>query len=274
LLDPIWVKAVAKSLVLPPTGLLLLALVGLALSRRFPRAGRAMAWSGVVALLALSIPVVSGFLIRSLDTAPPFDIANVSGARAVVIIGGGVRRHAAEFGGDTLGDLTLERVRYGAVVARLTRLPILVSGGSVYGGETEAKMMAQALEREFGQHVQWLEERSRNTHENAQRSGNPAGAGIQRVIWWRTTSTCRAPRRVRGCGYRDDRGAYGGVSIRRRCSTFCQAWARCGEATSRSTRSAGTSSASFRLRTSAPAARIRGHAKAPEARHTVGCLAY
>jgi uncharacterized SAM-binding protein YcdF (DUF218 family) len=183
LLDPIWVKAVAKSLVLPPTGLLLLALLGLALSRRFPRAGRAMAWSGVVALLALSIPVVSGLLIRTLDTAPPFDIANVSGARAVVIIGGGVRRHAAEFGGDTLGDLTLERVRYGAVIARLTRLPILVSGGSVYGGETEAKMMAQALEREFGQHVQWLEDRSRNTHENAQRSAEILrAAGIQRVI--------------------------------------------------------------------------------------------
>ena len=53
---------------------------------------------------------------------------------AIVILGGGVRRHAAEYGGDTLGQLTLERVRYGARVARLTGLPVLVSGGSVFGG--------------------------------------------------------------------------------------------------------------------------------------------
>ncbi len=183
LLDPIWLKAVAKSLVLPPTGLLLLALSGLSIQRRFPRSGRAMAWSGVLALLALSIPAISGLLIRSLDIAPPFDIANATGAKAVVIIGGGTRRHAAEFGGDTLGELTLERVRYGAIVARLTGLPVLVSGGSVYGGETEAKLMAQSLEREFGQHVQWREERSRTTHENAQRSAEILrAAGIQRVV--------------------------------------------------------------------------------------------
>jgi uncharacterized SAM-binding protein YcdF (DUF218 family) len=183
LLDPIWLKAIAKSLVLPPAGLLLLALLGLMLSRRFPRSGRGMAWSGVVLLLGLSIPAISGLLIRSLDTAPPFDIANPSGAKAIVIIGGGTRRYAAEFGGDTLNQLTLERVRYGAIIARLTRLPILVSGGSVYGGETEAKLMAQSLERDFGQYVQWLEEGSRTTHENAQRSAEILRpAGIQRVV--------------------------------------------------------------------------------------------
>jgi uncharacterized SAM-binding protein YcdF (DUF218 family) len=142
-----------------------------------------MAWGGVLLLFVLSMPAVSGALLRGLETAPPFDIAHAADARAIVIIGGGKRRHAAEYGGDTLGELTLERVRYGAVVARLTHLPILVSGGSVYGGETEAKLMQEALEREFGQQVQWLEARSRTTHENALRSAEILhAAGIRRVI--------------------------------------------------------------------------------------------
>jgi uncharacterized SAM-binding protein YcdF (DUF218 family) len=183
LFDPIWIKAVLKALFLPPTGPLLLALLGLSLYRQFPRASRAMAWSGVLLLFALSIPAVSGALIRSLETAPPFDIAHAADARAIVIIGGGKRRFAAEYGGDTLGELTLERVRYGAVVARLTHLPILVSGGSVYGEETEARLMQAALESEFGQPVQWLEERSRTTHENALRSAEILrAAGIRHVI--------------------------------------------------------------------------------------------
>jgi uncharacterized SAM-binding protein YcdF (DUF218 family) len=87
-----------------------------------------------------------------------------------VIVGGGVRRHAAEYGGDTLGHLTLERVRYGARVARASGLPVLVTGGSVFGGEPEAKLMQAALEREFDVPVRWAETRSRNTHENAVRS--------------------------------------------------------------------------------------------------------
>ena len=183
LLDPIWVKAVLKALILPPTGLLLVALLGLALYRRFPRTGRVMAWGGVLLLFALSIPAVSSLLMRGLESGPPFDIARAADAQAIVIIGGGARRNAAEYGGDALGELSLERVRYGAVIARLTHLPILVSGGSVYGGETEAKLMQQALEREFGQRVQWLEERSRTTHENALRSAEILrAAGIHRVI--------------------------------------------------------------------------------------------
>ena len=94
-----------------------------------------------------------------------------------------MRRDAPEYGGDTLGELTLERLRYGTVVARITRLPILLAGGSVYGGEPEAKVMQASLERDFGMHARWIEDRSRNTHENALRSAEILHAnGIERVI--------------------------------------------------------------------------------------------
>jgi uncharacterized SAM-binding protein YcdF (DUF218 family) len=68
-------------------------------------------------------------------------------------------------------------------VARLTGLPVLVSGGAVLGGETEAKLMRDSLEREYGVAVRWAEFDSRNTHENAARSaGILRGAGIERVV--------------------------------------------------------------------------------------------
>ena len=81
------------------------------------------------------------------------------------------------------GHLTLERVRYGARVARLTGLPVLVTGGIVFGGEPEATLMRAALEREFGVPVRWVEARSRNTHENAVRSAEILGAEhIGRIV--------------------------------------------------------------------------------------------
>jgi uncharacterized SAM-binding protein YcdF (DUF218 family) len=182
-IDPIWVKAVLKTLVLPPTGLLLLSLIGLCVWRRFPRGGRLLTWSGVLLLWLLSMPVVATFLVRSLDTTPPLDLVRAQDAKALVILGGGTRRNAAEYGGDTLATLTLERVRYGAWVARATHLPILVTGGIVFGGAPEAKLMREVLEREYGLQVRWAEDRSRNTHENALRTAEILrAAGIERVV--------------------------------------------------------------------------------------------
>ncbi len=168
---------------LPPTGPLVLSLIGLGIRRRFPQGGIALAWTGVLLLLLLSIPAVAAFLSGGLDSSPPFDSARASEAQAIVILGGGTRRNAPEYGGDTLNGLTLERVRYGARVARLTKLPVLVTGGVVLAGEPEAKLMRSALEAEFGVSVRWAEDRSRTTHENAQNSAVILrAAGIRTVV--------------------------------------------------------------------------------------------
>ena len=181
--DLIWLRTLLKALVLPPTGPLLIAALGLALQGRHPRMGRSLAVTGVLVLLVLSMPVVAVLLLRSVDSSPPLDIESAKRAQAVVILGGGVRHDAAEYGGDTLGRLTLDRVRYGARVARLTGLPVLVSGGAPTGGTTEAELMREALESEFGVTVRWTEDRSRNTHENAVRSAEILNAaGIHRVV--------------------------------------------------------------------------------------------
>jgi len=179
----LWLKALIKALVLPPTGLLLMAALGLGIQARHARIGRFLTAAGVTLLLVISMPVVADFLTGFVDTSPPLDLARARQAQAIVILGGGVRRNAPEYGGDTLAALTLERVRYGARVARLTGLPVLVSGGSVLGGEPEAVLMRSALESEFGVPVRWVESRSRTTHENAVLSATMLHAeGIDRVI--------------------------------------------------------------------------------------------
>jgi uncharacterized SAM-binding protein YcdF (DUF218 family) len=178
-----WLKKALTVLVLPPVGPLLLVLFGAALLRRAPRAGRAAVWGGALLLLVLSLPVVSVSLQCLLHDSPALDLSRPTGAQAIVILGGGIRRDAQEYGGDTVSLLSLERVRYGALVARKTGLPILVTGGVVLEGEAEGVVMRRVLEQEFGVPVRWVESRSRNTHENAFFSAPIlAQAGVRRIL--------------------------------------------------------------------------------------------
>ena len=177
-------KLLFKALILPPAAPLLIALIGLALLDRHRRAGRFLTTLGVVLLIVVSMPAVAKFLIHFVDDSPPFDAVQAKTAQAVVILGGGTKRAAPEYGGDTLNRLTLERVRYGARVARLTGLPVMVVGGRAEPArETEAKVMRDALQDEFGVAVRWVEDQSRNTHENAlMTAAILRPAGVRRVV--------------------------------------------------------------------------------------------
>ena len=88
----------------------------------------------------------------------------------------GASRHGAlEFGDDTVGASTLERLHYGARLAERTGRPILVSGSI-------AETMAETLESGFQAPVRFVEPESRNTHQNAVLSARLlAAVGIRRV---------------------------------------------------------------------------------------------
>jgi uncharacterized SAM-binding protein YcdF (DUF218 family) len=177
-------KLAVTALVLPPGGPIVLLVLGVLALGRHPRTGRAMVLAGAAALWMLSLPVVASALVTALGGATPLDPAAARRADAIVILGGGVRPRAPEYGGDTLGRLTLERVRYGASLARQIRLPVLVTGGAP-DNETraEADLMREALEREFGVPVRWIENQSRNTRENAANSAKMLAAeGKRRVV--------------------------------------------------------------------------------------------
>jgi uncharacterized SAM-binding protein YcdF (DUF218 family) len=160
-------KKIITALVLPPTGPLLVTVLGLLLRRRWLRTGVALTWTGVVILFLLSLPWVSTALLQACVEEITFNAGRARTAQAIVILGGG-RKHAPEYGGQTISELALERVRYGAMLARELQLPILVTGGAVYGkGIPEGTLMARVLEQSFATSPKWIESRSRDTHENA-----------------------------------------------------------------------------------------------------------
>jgi len=175
-------KKILSSLFLPPFGLILLAAFGLCWSIRHPRAGRTLAFLALVLLAAGSLPLVSTALIAGLEQLPPIAPTELARAQAIVILGAGTYPAAPEYGGDTVSATALERLRYGVYLQQKSGLPILVSGGSVYGERPEAEAMKEAVERDLHGRVRWSEARARDTVDNARFSADILkNAGVTRV---------------------------------------------------------------------------------------------
>jgi uncharacterized SAM-binding protein YcdF (DUF218 family) len=161
--------SVLKTLVLPPLSCFVLALAGWLLGRRWPRLGRTLITTAILSLYLLATPWVSSMLLRSLQTFPALTAERlVQEAGAIVVLSGDYYRRAPEYGGDTVGGLTLERLRYGVRLFRDLHLPLLVSGGPLPGLDRAlAVLMQETLSRDFQVPVRWLEAASQNTYENA-----------------------------------------------------------------------------------------------------------
>lgn len=176
-------KSVLVFALLPPSGPLLIVFAGLALGIRRPKFGSVIAMAGALALWLASTPLVVTLLTEKLGLAQPVNLTDAKQAQAIVVLGVGLQR-TQEYGGDTLGRLTLERVRYAAELARQTGLPVLASGGTPSSAtRSEADLMRQALQVEFSVAVPWIEDRSTNTRENA--VGSAAllrEKGVQRIV--------------------------------------------------------------------------------------------
>ncbi len=173
-------RNVARALVLPPAGPLLIAGFGLALTimscRR--RMGIAASALGLGSLWALSLPVVSSQLMRLATPYPALDDSQSQQAQAVVILAGGVRRYAPEYNEDAPSEITWQRLAYGARLARRKGLPVLVTGG-----RGEAAAMREFLVADFVITPRWVEEAARDTEQNARYSVRIlAGDGIREVL--------------------------------------------------------------------------------------------
>lgn len=198
-----WAAKLAGQLVLPPFGPLAVTLLGLMLIRRWPRTGGVLAFSGVGTLALISMPVVAALLTYVVTEARPLPPTATIDAQAIAILGAGTRPRAVEFGGDTLTPMALERVRYGAALAKRTGLPVAVAGGAVHDGRAEADVMGEALESEFGVPVRWRESASRNTHENARNLARILlPEGVTRVaVVTHGVDTRRARRELEAAGF-------------------------------------------------------------------------
>jgi uncharacterized SAM-binding protein YcdF (DUF218 family) len=172
-------KTLLRDLVLPPSGPLLLAMLGLLLLRRRPKLARICLTAGIGSLWLLATPVVSDAFTRAAEHYPALELGSAAGAQAIVILGGGGQRlWAPEYAGAMAEPLLLERLTYGAYLARKTGLPVLVTG---FEGEADA--MRETLERSFAIEPRWVDKQSYDTYENARNSARLLGAdGLRRII--------------------------------------------------------------------------------------------
>ncbi len=169
-------KAIVAALVLPPAGPLLLAFVGLLMLRAGRNFGTVIGTIGLGMLWFLSCHAVSIELARALlPNVAPVGLVELRRARveAVVVLGGGVLPEAPEYGVPQPSAPTLQRLRYGVRLARVSGLPLAFSGGAGWSGRgtaTEAEAARLVARQDFGFDIRWVEGLSRDTRENAVRT--------------------------------------------------------------------------------------------------------
>ncbi len=168
---------------LPPLSLVILLAAGLILRRRRPRLSMSLILASATALYALSTPWMGGVLLKSLEISAPVRPEALATADAIVILGGGRRVDAAEYGGDTLNGLSLERLRYAAHLHRASGLPLLVTGGRPGGGKlAEGEIMHAILRDEYGIEARWVEDAALTTWDNARNAAALLqAAGVKRI---------------------------------------------------------------------------------------------
>ncbi len=153
---------------LPPLNLFLLAGLGIVLLKHRPRLGRNLIITAWLLLYLICTPIFSRALIRSLETVPSLPLnAYSDAAGAIVVLAAGSYHNAPEYGGDTVTRETLERIRCAARLHRATGKPILVTGGRPQSRTPESVSMREVLLNDFYVPVQWIEDRSKNTWQNA-----------------------------------------------------------------------------------------------------------
>ncbi|MGI1679117.1 MAG: YdcF family protein [Cellvibrionaceae bacterium] len=184
-------RAVLKALVLPPMLNILLIILGLVVWRYHKKLGKGLVVFSIVLLWALSAPLFSQALMATLENKyKPLNMeelkksyqdknANKIEAQkrtAIVVLGGGRYRSAPEYGGkDTVSVMSLNRLRYTAMLSKELGLPVLTAGGSVFARFTEesvseSQLMQEVLENNFGVTVKWKENASKTTADNARNS--------------------------------------------------------------------------------------------------------
>jgi uncharacterized SAM-binding protein YcdF (DUF218 family) len=176
-------KPIVAALVLPPLPFFLLLLIGARLI--LPRRG--LGWTVILfSLIGLWFSACKGTgdLLGQLALKIPPALSSdgvaelkaaVAGKQpvAIVVLGGGAEPLAPEYGVSNLSPPSMERLRYGLWLSRATGAPVAFTGGIGWGrpdGQAEAHIAARIAQQEFGQPLKWLEDRSRDTRENALRT--------------------------------------------------------------------------------------------------------
>jgi uncharacterized SAM-binding protein YcdF (DUF218 family) len=164
-------KPFLTALVLPMASGLLIIWVGVLSGRRLGLRLAALACV-VLGLLACqgTALVLSKHLLPHFEAVIP-QMLKDRDIQAIVVLGGGAQRDVPEYQGHVLSPESMARLMYGVHLQRATGLPIAFTGGVGWSDErgrtSEAEVAAQTLARLGLPAPKWLEDQSKDTHQNA-----------------------------------------------------------------------------------------------------------
>jgi uncharacterized SAM-binding protein YcdF (DUF218 family) len=167
------VKHILLTLALPPTGFVVLIVIGLLMRGTWRRTGRRLIWASMILLILFGMPVISDSLLLALASGLPMTPPADHPPQAIVVLGAEVIRAHNEKLGIRPGLLTLDRLRAAAVLYRRTGLPILVTGGTTQPNTAPVGLvMEESLTDDFQTPPRWVEANSVDTWENARFSAD------------------------------------------------------------------------------------------------------
>ncbi len=128
--------------------------------------------TSLFALYILSLPLVAVFLASTQQSYPALNSTQLqqSNAQAIIVLGGGTRPPAPEYDNKiVIHQRVFDRLRYTVRLAKKTKLPVLITAGKVFDHIklAEAEIIRETLIKDFQFKANWLEDKSRNTAENA-----------------------------------------------------------------------------------------------------------
>lgn len=177
-------RSVAQALSLPPAPLLLLILLAWLLRQRAQGWARALLLAGLAGLWLSCTEVGAVAATRLLlGRAPPpllWPLPVPAAPQlatthtAILVLGGGARQDVPEFGSGWLKPMSIERLNYGAWLAKRANLPLAFTGGpsrnSKPGDMTEAELADTYARDMLGLRLRWIESQAKDTRDNARYS--------------------------------------------------------------------------------------------------------
>jgi uncharacterized SAM-binding protein YcdF (DUF218 family) len=138
---------IVQSLILPPSGLLILMAIGFLIVGKKRILGVLCIASGYLLLYGMCISPVSNALIQPLESMyVPFVVAKNIDVQAIVVLSGGARDASGPGLGPVPDSYSLERLVYGVALYRKLLIPLMLIGGSGDPGRPDL-LEAEAMAR-------------------------------------------------------------------------------------------------------------------------------
>ncbi len=171
-------KPLVSALLLPPLPLLLMLLLAWWWQRRRPALSTLLLMLAVLGLWFSQCQITGELLERQLSVAPSLSTqrlaelrrSSADGKTAIVVLGGGSKALASEYGESHLTSVSIERLHYALWLGRQLSLPLLFSGGTGWaqpGAPAEATVAARVAGRDYGRSLRWLDVDAHDTRGNA-----------------------------------------------------------------------------------------------------------